>query len=198
MPGQKLFTAWMTSTTDGHDHAVTDEEFAEHRPEPEALCGAVLLLAPMEWPPGERCPRCVAFLSARESLRDLDERLGVHHRHQRPGWLYRLVHANMGPLVPRPRTGARHGPKPSTETEPGPSVEAQTPAEAAPTLPASVLTTSQSSDAVTPASARPAAQPSARQRPSSAPLGLGGTHSPVDAACSPAAAPTGPHDGTRP
>src|SRR5438876_436720 len=43
MPGEQLFTAWFTST-DRLDHAVTDEEFHDHRPEPEAVCGAVILL----------------------------------------------------------------------------------------------------------------------------------------------------------
>jgi hypothetical protein len=115
---EQLFTAWMTSTTDGRDHAVTDEEFTEHRPEPGAVCGAVLYLAPMEQAPGPRCPRCVAFLEARATLRPLDQRLGVH-RHRRAGWLYRLVHATMSPVVPGQRAGARHGqPEPPAEMRP--------------------------------------------------------------------------------
>ena len=69
---ERLFTAWLTST-DRVDHAVTDEEFTEHRPEPEAVCGAVIMLAPMETPPGPHCARCMAFLAAWESLRDLDQ-----------------------------------------------------------------------------------------------------------------------------
>lgn len=62
-PGERIFTAWMTST-DGLDHAVTDEEFHDHRPEPQAVCGAVILLAPMEASPGPYCPGCLAFLDA--------------------------------------------------------------------------------------------------------------------------------------
>lgn len=104
---EQLFTAWMTSTTDGYDHAVTDEEFTAHRPEPEAVCGAVLYLAPMEQAPGSRCPRCVAFLEARATLPTLEQRLGVR-RHRRAGWLYRLVQATLSPVVPRPRASARH------------------------------------------------------------------------------------------
>lgn len=86
----RIFTTWFTSSVDGLDHAVTDEEFAEHRPEPEAVCGVVIMLTPMECPPGQRCPRCVAFLRARETLRDLDQR--QPHRHRRLGWLARLLH----------------------------------------------------------------------------------------------------------
>jgi hypothetical protein len=90
MTGEKIFTTWLTSS-DGADHAVTDEEFTAHSPEPATVCGDVVLLAPMEAPPGPKCARCLAFLAARESLRDLDERLGVH-RHRRPTWLDRLLH----------------------------------------------------------------------------------------------------------
>ncbi|MBV9846426.1 MAG: hypothetical protein JOZ47_15330 [Kutzneria sp.] len=54
----------MTSSVDGHDHAVTDEEFAEHRPEPAAVCGDVVMLAPLTCPNGECCRRCVAVLRA--------------------------------------------------------------------------------------------------------------------------------------
>jgi hypothetical protein len=95
------------TASDGQDHAITDEEFAEHRPEPEAVCGDVVLLAPMEEPPGPRCPRCVKFILARESTRDMDQRLGVH-RHRRPSWWDRLLHPDTaGANVPRQRAGAR-------------------------------------------------------------------------------------------
>jgi hypothetical protein len=106
-PGERIFTAWMTSTSDGLDHAVTDEEFTERRPEPESVCGVVVPLGPLEQAPGLRCPQCVAFLEARASLPSLQQRLGVH-RHQRAGWLARLLHVTMSPVVPRPRVGARH------------------------------------------------------------------------------------------
>jgi hypothetical protein len=65
VPPERIFTAWLTSA-DRVDHAVTDEEFHDHRPEPEAVCGNVILLAAMEAPPGPRCARCVAILRARE------------------------------------------------------------------------------------------------------------------------------------
>ena len=105
---ERLFTAWMTAS-DGLDHAVTDEQFHDHRPEPEAVCGAVIMLASMETPPGPRCARCRAFLAARESLRDLDRRLG-EHRHRRPSWLGRLLHPGTPTLaVPSPRALVRDG-----------------------------------------------------------------------------------------
>ena len=97
---QRIFTTWLTST-DGVDHAVTDEEFHDHRPEPKAVCGAVIMLAPMETPPGLHCARCTAFLAARASMRGLDRRLGIH-RHRRPSWLDRLLRP-----CPRQRTDTR-------------------------------------------------------------------------------------------
>lgn len=104
--GEKIFTTWLTST-DRVDHAVTDEEFYVNRPEPEAVCGAVITLAPMETPPGPRCARCTAYLTARESLRDLEQRIDPH-RHRRPSWLGRLLHADTPtPVVPSPRALAR-------------------------------------------------------------------------------------------
>ncbi|QUQ71171.1 hypothetical protein [Kutzneria sp. CA-103260] len=104
----ELFTTWLTST-DRIDHAVTDEQFYDNRPEPEAVCGAVITLATMETLPGPHCARCAAFLAARESLRDLDQRLNVH-RHRRPGWLGRLLHRDTPtPAVPTPPALGRHG-----------------------------------------------------------------------------------------
>lgn len=86
----ELFTTWLTST-DRIDHAVSDEQFYDHRPEPEAVCGVVIMLAPMETPPGPRCVRCSTFLTARESLRGLEPRIDPH-RHRRPSWLGRILH----------------------------------------------------------------------------------------------------------
>lgn len=60
----RLFTTWMTSMTDGRDHAVTDEEFAAHRPEVTAVCDWVFLLAPLTCPNQACCPRCVAIVRA--------------------------------------------------------------------------------------------------------------------------------------
>ncbi|MFI9387035.1 hypothetical protein [Kutzneria sp. NPDC052558] len=90
MTSNKIFTAWFTSESDGVDHAVTDEEFTEHRPEPEAVCGALVALGPLESSPGPRCPRCVAFLAARMTLRDLDRRFELYE-HRRSEWWGRLL-----------------------------------------------------------------------------------------------------------
>jgi hypothetical protein len=97
MSGEKLYTAWMTSTIDGHDHAITDEEFAAHRPEPEAICGTVIMLAPLTVPNGPHCLRCVTFLRARATLRDFDQR--ERHRHRRRHWWARFLHAPADTLV---------------------------------------------------------------------------------------------------
>ncbi len=99
MPGEKIFTTWLTST-DRIDHAVADEEFAARSPEPGAVCGAVITLAPMETPPGPRCARCSAFLAARESLRDLEQRIN-QHRHRRPSLLGWLMHRASTPRALR-------------------------------------------------------------------------------------------------
>ena len=73
MPGEeRIFTTWLTSG-DRLDHAVTDEEFTANTPEPEAVCGTVILLAPMEAPPGPHCVRCTTVLTARDSLRDMEQ-----------------------------------------------------------------------------------------------------------------------------
>lgn len=187
---ERLFTAWFTST-DGLDHAVTDEEFHDHRPEPEAVCGAVILLAPMEWAPGPRCPRCVAFLRARESLRDLDDRVNPH-RHRRAGWLARILHGTLSPVVPRPRTGARYD-----HPEPPAGMRANS-VPAGPEHPAGAW-----SDAA-PAGPQPPGAGEAQlgrhwgtALPSSPPCGRQGPQTPAGAACSPAAAPVG-HHGAQP
>ncbi|MEV6611300.1 hypothetical protein [Kutzneria sp. NPDC051319] len=105
---QRIFTTWLTSA-DRVDHAVTDEEFHDNRPEPAAVCGAVIVLASMETPPGPRCARCATFLTARESLRDPDQRLDPH-RQRRPSWLSWLLHGDTRtPAVPSPRALARDG-----------------------------------------------------------------------------------------
>jgi hypothetical protein len=80
LPGSsQIFTTWFTSVTDALDHAVTDEEFTAHRPRPEAICGAVVVLGPLVCPPRPHCPRCTAFLRARQSLRDFNERARYRH-----------------------------------------------------------------------------------------------------------------------
>lgn len=201
-PG-RLFTTWFTSTVDGRDHAVTDEEFAEHRPEPEAVCGVVVVFGPMELAPGPHCRRCVAFLSARESLRGLNERLGVH-RYRRGGWLGRLLHGTLlSPVVPHPR--ARHDrPEPPADLPRQVSAGLDSSAVAWPPQAAAEETSTASAPA---ASCQPPSGAGAHGSTAvtgravalspTHPTGRQGTQTPVDAACSPAAASTGHHDGTR-
>lgn len=67
-----LRSVWLTSA-EGVDHAVTDDEIAAGRVLGRyvALCGATVVAASMSAPPGLRCPRCVVFLRARATLREL-------------------------------------------------------------------------------------------------------------------------------
>jgi hypothetical protein len=116
MSGQRIFTTWFTSMADALDHAVTDEEFTAHRPQPEAVCGRVVVLGPLVCPPRPVCPRCMAFLRARQTLRDFDQR--EPHRHVGPGVLARALRlvfsfssrrGRAAPRLPRPRRIPRGG-----------------------------------------------------------------------------------------
>jgi hypothetical protein len=89
MSGQRIFTTWFTSTVDQLDHAVTDEEFMAHRPRPEAVCGAVVMVGPLAYPPRSLCPRCVTFLRARQTLRDFPQL--EPHRHAVSGLLAHVL-----------------------------------------------------------------------------------------------------------
>ena len=103
----RLFTTWHTSSVDGLDHAVTDEEMAtglgKHAGRYAAVCGHELLATLMSSPPGARCPRCVAYVRARATLRDFDQRQQQQHSHRKPGLLARLLHGDSG------RSEAAHG-----------------------------------------------------------------------------------------
>lgn len=71
---QRLYTIPITCQRDGREHLVTDEAAAvgRHNGEYEALCGYVLLAAPMVAPVGRRCARCTAATiasTAREAHR---------------------------------------------------------------------------------------------------------------------------------
>src|SRR5262249_34919548 len=87
----RLFVCWQTSIYDGHGHAITDEEFTfgdrAQQGEFDAVCGSVLRLADSFLPPGRRCPRCVAFLRAREAFRQRELRIASRRR---IGWLRRV------------------------------------------------------------------------------------------------------------
>jgi hypothetical protein len=92
-----LFTTWHTSSVDGLDHAVTDEDLTngtgKRAGRYAAVCGHEVLATLMSNPPGTRCPRCVAYLRARATLRDFEQR----QQHHKPGLLARLLHRDSGP-----------------------------------------------------------------------------------------------------
>jgi hypothetical protein len=80
---------WVTSVTDGLDHAVTHEAMesalATSRPQPVAVCGLALLPAALVAPPGRRCWRCEETLTPRKPDR------GRRGRHARPSAWRRLL-----------------------------------------------------------------------------------------------------------
>lgn len=61
----RLWIVWVTSI-DRTDHAVSDDEMVAGAQAGAgrylAMCGTSLLAAPLIYPPGARCPRCVAML----------------------------------------------------------------------------------------------------------------------------------------
>lgn len=85
-----LRSVWVTA--DGMDHAVADEEIAAGRSAGRfmALCGLPVAPAALSTPPGPRCDRCLVFLRARATLRELaspvrQRRLGFCGRWWRRG-----------------------------------------------------------------------------------------------------------------
>ncbi|MBV8996074.1 MAG: hypothetical protein JO115_00290 [Pseudonocardiales bacterium] len=81
--------AWVTSVTDGLEHAVTPEEMesahATSQVQPVAVCGLTLMPAALVEPPGPQCWRCVKILA----LRQPDRRR--RRRHARPSAWRRLL-----------------------------------------------------------------------------------------------------------
>lgn len=67
-----LRSVWVTAV-DGADHAVTDDEMAAGRVHGRyvALCGVRVVAVAMATAPGRRCERCLVFLRARATLREL-------------------------------------------------------------------------------------------------------------------------------
>ena len=84
---------WNTCSTDGLDHAVTDEqmatEIAERAGQYPAVCGHTVLAASMTCPPGPRCPSCLAFLHTLPAPGTDDHHKALGHR--KPGLLSRLL-----------------------------------------------------------------------------------------------------------
>ncbi|MFE6610608.1 hypothetical protein [Amycolatopsis sp. NPDC057786] len=86
-----LYFCWHRSQYDGLDHAVTDEEFFRARKDDSrgryaALCGHVVLAAPMLVPNGRPCKDCRAFVRAWSAARTVRHRQRPT-RHRAPaGW----------------------------------------------------------------------------------------------------------------
>ena len=87
--GGETRPVWVTSVTDGLDHAVTSDAMesalATNRPQPVAVCGATLLPAALVEPPGRRCWRCEETLTPKKPD---GRRRG---RHARPSAWRRLL-----------------------------------------------------------------------------------------------------------
>lgn len=90
----RVWTIWVTSIVDNADHAVTDEEMAVGPGTYAAVCGATVVPPSMADPPRPCCRRCVAFLRARMSLRDLDQRMASRRKSR--GRLGRLLGRSRG------------------------------------------------------------------------------------------------------
>jgi hypothetical protein len=71
MAGQTLETVWVTSTTDGLDHAVDDEPTGDGHL--VSVCDELLDPVSAGQPVGRKCPRCVTLLFTREPLRTFTE-----------------------------------------------------------------------------------------------------------------------------
>lgn len=113
----KTYVAWIGCVLDGCDHAVTQHEQATgiRRADGryQAVCGHVVIAAPMLQPPGAPCRACHAALRPRSILPNPDDRPRPRG-HRRAGWLRRwlVLHdapAGSGdaPTVPVP-AGSQH------------------------------------------------------------------------------------------
>jgi hypothetical protein len=112
-----VMTTPVTCTQDGIAHEITDEVMAAAMADQtpfEAVCGHIVLPAPLVAPNGRPCRRCAMFLSAQ---RTLPNRLEDDARHRRSGWLGRLLHPSRGKHSSIPRHTTRHRtPRFSTES----------------------------------------------------------------------------------
>jgi len=82
----------ITCRVNGQAHDVTDESAAVGREAGgyEALCGYVVVPAPMITPVGRSCPDCTAVLAPQQS--DPTTASGRRPRHRKRGWLWRMPH----------------------------------------------------------------------------------------------------------
>ncbi|WP_158886830.1 hypothetical protein [Amycolatopsis anabasis] len=85
--GERLYTTWFRSTSDGKDHAVTDEDFAnpllpgQYR----AICDHVVDIAPATAPPGPVCRDCLSVLRGHQLVL-----VPGSARHRKAGFFSRL------------------------------------------------------------------------------------------------------------
>lgn len=70
MAGQTLLTVWVTSTTDGLDHAIDDAPTGRrHKPgDTVSVCDEVLNPVPAGQPVGRKCASCVVLLFAKDPV----------------------------------------------------------------------------------------------------------------------------------
>lgn len=88
---ERLYTTRITCSLDGQAHNVTDENVATGREAGgyEAVCGHLIVPAPMIAPIGASCPDCTAVLAPQEP--DPTTTSG-RPRHRKRGWLWRMLH----------------------------------------------------------------------------------------------------------
>lgn len=91
---ERLYTTLITCSLDGQAHNVTDESVAAGREAGgyEALCGHLIVPAPMIAPIGQSCPDCTAVLASQEP--DPIPASGRRPRHRKRGWLWWMLHPN--------------------------------------------------------------------------------------------------------
>jgi hypothetical protein len=103
---ERLYTTLITCSLDGQAHNVTDESVAAGREAGryEALCGYVVVPAPMVAPAGRPCPDCTAVLTPQQP--DPATASGRRPRHRKRGWLWRMLHPHghsvVGAVTHRP------------------------------------------------------------------------------------------------
>lgn len=87
----KIWFSWITAHDDLTEHAVSDNaheaSLAAGAGTFEALCGIRFLAASMDVGPARRCPRCASFVRARNTMRDLDQRMAAGRRSALLSWL---------------------------------------------------------------------------------------------------------------